>query len=292
MRLFLFCLLGLLASNAPAFADDEPPYIKEFGADRSSCRPSCYQNEPAVPWDASSIKRVCGYKDWNFQQTQVGRSWTALESRGIPAVEPTVTSCKLPGDAGGVAKSARAAFQPFKDDLKDLRFVVQGGWHAGERDANLHPVRWITVRVFASNWGEKPNECGAHGDVACEASGSKSARAINYVHYRLDEAKQLQSTDEKGCRTSSFFAVATARGLVKFRDARMKKKQWATGVKYKTRFDGELDEKTLFAKVATMEKEALALHKACGGASPLVTESHAPYTTPPEFEMVPDPANE
>ena len=292
MRHLLLISIVLVLSGVAATADP-PPYIKKFQVDASSCRPSCYDREPSVPWGDNAIKRVCGYKEWNFQQTQIRGRWSKLESRGIPAVEPTITSCKLPKDGGGIAKQARAAFEPFKDDLKNLAFVPLGGWKT-ERDANLNPVRWQNVRIHASNWGQKPNECGTHGaQTVCEASGSRAAKAINFVHYRLDEAKKWEAKEPEACQISSFFAAATARGLVKFRDHRVSKNQWTSGLTYKTRYDGEIDEKTLLSKVQDYEKEAVALHKKCGGASPLVTEMKSDRSsTEPEFEIVPNPDEE
>ena len=291
MRYLLsFSLVMAIATVASA---DPPAYIKKFMENASSCSPSCYKREPAVPWGDQPFKRVCGYKDWNFQQTKIGGRWSAIESRGIPAVDPTVTACKAPKDGGGIAKQARAAFAPLKGDLENLRFTPQGGWH-DERDANLNPVRWQTVRIYASNWEQKPNECGTNSSrTACEASGSKTAASINVIRYRLDEAKKLADSDPEGCKTASFYAVAVSRGLRKFRDHAIAKKRWTTGVQYKTRYDGELDEKALFGKVDDYEKAALAVHKQCGGASPLVTEiPNDMYSTEPEFSVVPNPGEE
>lgn len=288
----LFAVLALVPA-VETLADDRPEHVKKFMGDASNCRPSCYDGEDPVPWGDTPFKRVCGYKDWNFQQTQIRGKWTPLESRGIPAVEATVTACKFPKDGGGIAKQARAAFASIKGDLKDLAFVPQGTWTT-ERNGNLDPVRWQTVRIYASNWEQKPSECGGPaGRVVCEASGSKGAKAFNYIRYRLDEAKQWEKKEPEACQISTFFAVATARGVKKFREGRIAKKQWTPGLLYKTRYEGELDEKALFAKVDEYEKEALALHKKCGGTVPLVThvKSSLMYTEP-EFEMVPNPDEE
>ena len=85
--------------------------------------------------------------------------------------------------------------------------------------------------------------------------------------------------------------MATARGLVKFRAGRIKKNNWAPGLTYKTRFDGKLSEKELFEKVNEIEEEGLAVHKKCGGASPLITAPEGQGQTP-EFDAVPNPEYE
>jgi hypothetical protein len=277
-----------------AFADD-PKYIKEYSLNLSNCRPSCYDNEPAVKAKASDYKRVCAYKDWTFQSVKPrGSGWTPLESGGIPAVDPTLTSCKFPKDSGGKWKKhvaqAKRAFKQFGGDLEKLRFVVQGGWKH-DRDDNLDPIKWIKVRIYAANWDLKPNECGSHGtETVCEASGSQGARAFNYIRYRIDEAKKYKKSNPEACRTSSFAAVATARGVRKFRAGRIENDTWAPGLTYKTRYDGMLKEKELFAMVDEYEEEALALHEKCGGKAELVTEVEEGPS--PEFDVVPDPSKE
>ncbi|HKE16997.1 MAG TPA: hypothetical protein VKB80_19120 [Kofleriaceae bacterium] len=282
---------ALLLASSSARADD-PEYIEKFASKLGNCQPSCYENEHSVKWDQSDYKRVCGYKEWHFESVKPrGSGWTPLASSGIPAVDPTETGCKAPPDSGGKWKSlvgqVKRAFKPLNVDLKNVRFAVQGSWNH-DRDDHGDPRKWIAVRIYASNWGLKPNECGTHGtETVCEASGSKGARGFNYARFRLDEARKNQKANRETCLISSFAAAATARGLKKFRAGRIKKNNWTPGLTYKTRFDGELSEKELFAQVDEIETEAVALHKKCGGASPLVTAAESGHK--PEFDAVPDP---
>lgn len=294
MSRLAFAIVALLLASPSAFAED-PEYIRKFSGHLGQCKPSCYENEHAAKWDASDYKHVCGYKEWNFQSVKPrGSGWTPLASSGIPSANPTKTPCKPPKNSGGkwkgVIKQVKSAFGPIGRDLKNLHYVVQGNWKH-DRDGNLDPRKSVTVRIYASNWELKPNECGSHGtETVCEASGSQGARAFNYMRFRLDEAKKHQKSDKEACLISSFAAVATARGVKKFRAGRIKKKTWSPGLTYKTRFDGELGEEELFAKVDEVEKEALALHVKCGGESPLIT---APENGPnPEFDTVPNPEYE
>jgi hypothetical protein len=295
-RLALATAVAALLASSVARADDpEPEYIRKFSGKLGNCQPSCYDNEASVKWDASDYKRVCGYKEWNFESVKPrGSGWTPLASSGIPSADPTEASCKAPRDSGGrwkgLIKQVKRAFKPLNVDLKNPRFVVEGSW-MHDRDDHGDPRKWIKVRIYASNWGLKPNECGSHGtETVCEASGSQAARGFNYARFRLDEARKSQKSNKEACLISSFAAAATARGLQKFRAGRIKHDNWTQGLTYKTRFDGELSEKELFDKVDEIEEGAVALHKKCGGASPLVTAVE--NGEKPEFYAVPDPAME
>jgi hypothetical protein len=279
-------------------ADDPQATAWELGGNFTQCKPSCYPNEHAVPRAGQELKRGCGFKYWSVQQKDLGGGrYGRLEMRGIPAGDPEPVECKaMPPTSGGkwaaTSQEMRGLFKQYQGDLKDLRFVVHQDWTA-ERDAQLNRQRWTQIRVYASNWAFNPNECGAYGNISCEAAGSKTARALNYVRYRLDEAKGFEKDNAEACRISSFEAVATARGLVKFRAARRAKNQWSAGVTYKTRYDGSLTEDELFKKVAAYEKEAEALHVKCGGVSPLVTAvTNDPMRSEPEFHMLPNPDEE
>ncbi len=295
IRLACASALAVLLVSSAALAED-PKYISEYAGQLGNCRPSCYDNESSVKWDESDYKKVCGYKEWHFESIKPrGSGWTPLASSGIPAVNPTETACKPPKDSGGkwksVVKKVKKVFKPIGGDLKNVRYVVQGTWNH-DRDDHGDPRKWIGVRIYASNWDLKPNECGTHGvETVCEASGSKGARGFNVARFRLDEAKKYQKSNKEACRISSFAAVATARGLKKFRAGRIKKNNWAPGLTYKTRFDGKLSEKELFEMVDEIEEEGLAVHKKCGGASPLLTAPEGQGQTP-EFDAVPNPEYE
>jgi hypothetical protein len=112
--------------------------------------------------------------------------------------------------------------------------------------------------------GGRP-ECGMP-NLLCEPLGSKTARAINIVHFRVEEAKTAQSAGKKVvCQDAARAAVATASGLNKFRDQQKAQHNWGTKYPYKTRYDGTLDEQALFAKVDEYKKAAEGLFKSCGG---------------------------
>ncbi|HEY1552226.1 MAG TPA: hypothetical protein VGG28_30575, partial [Kofleriaceae bacterium] len=117
------------------------------------------------------------------------------------------------------------------------------------------------------------DRCGSVGDLACEAGGSPTARAINVVHYRLAEAKRLLAANNQAdCQKAALEAVAVARGLPRWRQyAKLNVHKWTDNLTYKTRFDGILDEDTLFAATAKLGDDAQSVYASCGGGNAVTT---------------------
>lgn len=149
--------------------------------------------------------------------------------------------------------------------IRDL--TITGTWQA-----RVHPLTKETLRCApASQWKRVAGALGACGGLGtCEAAGNPTARAINVVHYRLAEAKQLQAAGKQdACQQAALEAVAVSRGLPRWRQyMSLNVGTWKTAT-YKTRFDGVLAEDALFAATARLGAEAEAVHAACGGASPV-----------------------
>ena len=98
-------------------------------------------------------------------------------------------------------------------------------------------------------------------------TGNPVARAINVVHYRLAEARRLQAAGKATeCQQAALEAVAVARGLPRWRQyVKLNINKWVAVARYRTRFDGILDEDTLFTTTANLGAEAEQVHAACGG---------------------------
>jgi hypothetical protein len=115
--------------------------------------------------------------------------------------------------------------------------------------------------------------CGGLGEVTCEAAGNPAARAINVIHYRLEEARQLQAAGKTaGCQQAALEAVAVARGLPRWRQyAKLNVGHWTDNLSYRTRFDGTIGEDELFEAAASSGKQAEMIYTDCGGASGAAT---------------------
>ena len=125
--------------------------------------------------------------------------------------------------------------------------------------------------------------CGGRGAVACEAGGNHAAHGIDVVHFRLAEARQLQvKGNDARCQQTALEAIAVARGLPRWRQyVALNVDQWKSSPRYRTRFDGILDEDTLFTTAIALGTEAAAVHDACGGApnpTPTVAQEQSFHT--------------
>src|SRR3712207_3083685 len=110
-------LLVLTLSSVTAFAAEEPPYIEKYMGNIVSCKPSCYEREPAATWTNADFKRGCGFKYWSFQQQQQKPGkWGPLQLRAMGAANPDAVECKaMPKDSTGkwadTVKAARGVFK-------------------------------------------------------------------------------------------------------------------------------------------------------------------------------------
>jgi hypothetical protein len=151
--------------------------------------------------------------------------------------------------------------------------VVTGNWRELAHPVTKEKLRCVAVSHYARALRRPLDKCGSDGSLACEASGNGAARGINVVHYRLVEARQLQADGKTAeCQQAALEAVAVARGLPRWRQyMKLNVATWTDYAGYRTRFDGILDEDTLFATAATLGTEAEAVYTACGGPAGAAT---------------------
>jgi hypothetical protein len=165
-----------------------------------------------------------------------------------------------------------AEAEPPKPARGDV-FVVTGAWHPVTSPLTKDHLRCVAVTHYTRALRGPLGACGDAGDVACEAGGNAAARGINVVHYRLAEAKALQiSGNQPDCQRAALEAIAVARGMPRWRQyAKLNVHGWTEHHAYRTRFDGMLDEDTLFAVAAALGNEAESLYATCGGAGSATT---------------------
>jgi len=164
-----------------------------------------------------------------------------------------------------LATAVAAALQPEVARGEVIR--VTSAWKTMSHPLTKERLRCVTVS-HRTVMRRALDACGGRGGVACEAGGNAAAHGINVVHYRLAEARQLQAAGKVAeCQRASLEAIAVARGMPRWRQyATLNVNQWKAYPRYRTRFDGLLDEEALFAAVTALGSEAQTLHAACGGA--------------------------
>jgi hypothetical protein len=145
---------------------------------------------------------------------------------------------------------------------------VTSSWRARVHPVTKERLRCVTVSHFMRSPKRPLDACGTDGALACEASGDPAAHGINVVHYRLAEARTLHAAGKSSeCQQASLEALAVARGMPRWRQyAQLNAATWIPRAGYRTRFDGVLDEDSLFITTAALGVQAEQIHIACGGS--------------------------
>jgi hypothetical protein len=234
------------------------------------CEPSCYRSEPADPragkkhGRAEIVHLVCRSDAENEALVfadEIGGSAIAIRpGRGrVPKAANKATW------QAEVESAVIVALQPERRDA----IRVTSTWKAVTHPLTKERLRCVTVSHHVMSMRRKIDACGARGGVACEANGNAAAHGINVVHYRLAEARQLLADNKTTeCQQAALEAIAVARGLPRWRQyVAIQMNQWKAFPRYRTRFDGILDEDTLFATAATLGVAAQEVYVQCGGAA-------------------------
>ena len=242
------------------------------GQGHERCLPSCYAKEPADP---RAGKKLGG-------AIEIMHVMCAASNAGPFVIADEIERAKLAGRAvrgripaahkagtwqAEVETALTAEQRPTLARGDVLR--VTSDWRELVHPVTKERLRCVTISHFARSMRHALDGCGGQGAIACEATGNAAAPGINVVHFRLAEARALQAAGKTTeCQQAALEAVAVARGLPRWRQyVTLNIAKWVTHAGYRTRFDGLLDEDTLFTRAASLGGEAEAVHAACGGPS-------------------------
>lgn len=243
------------------------------------CLPSCYEAEPADPRANKKLGRsaeiphvVCT----RAAQTNAG-PFVILDELGGPKLAARPAKRRFPKQSKkgtwqhGVEAEVMTALKPEMTPGDVVR--VTSGWKTRTHPLTKERLRCVGVSHYVKSLRRPLDACGSQGSTACEATGDASAHGINVVRYRLAEARRLRAAgDNAGCQQASLEAVAVARGMPRWRQyASLNTDQWKSWPRYRTRFDGTLDEDSLFALAIALGSDAQDVHTACGGSAPATT---------------------
>jgi hypothetical protein len=261
MTLFRTIIVFVLVGIPTAHADPKD----------ARCKPSCYEPEAESPDSGKEVK-ACAHWTKGFCETATLSGWSEPELNQGASFVGIVSDCKFPkANAGKWAKLSKQAAAVLEPKKGDVAFIPASSTWDDADSSDGSKLRCLDLHWYEKESSVTMTKCG-HPDqaVVCEVSGSKSVRAINMIHYRLDEAKKLKDTDKDGCQAAALQAIAFSRGLPKFK--KNLGDDWAGGLTYRTRYDGTLKEKALFAQVKKLGDDATKVYKACGGGTPKTTD--------------------
>ena len=240
------------------------------------CVPSCYDGEPPDPRAKKKLGRsieiphvVCT----RAAQTNAG-PFVILDELGGPTLAARPARGRFPKQSKkgtwqhGVEAEVMTALKPEMTPGDVVR--VSGGWKQRTHPLTKERLRCVSVSHFVKSLKKPLDACGSQGSTTCEANGDPATHGINVVRYRLAEAKRLQASgDTAGCQKASLEAVAVARGMPRWRQyVSLNTDTWKSWPRYRTRFDGTLDEDSLFALAIALGSDAQDVHVACGGTDP------------------------
>jgi hypothetical protein len=242
------------------------------------CLPSCYDGEPADPRANKKVSRSVEIQHvacTRAAQANAG-PFVILDELGGPklAVRAARRFPKRSKKASwqyGVEAEVMTALKP---DLSPGDVVrVTSPWKTRTHPVTKEKLRCVAVSHFVKAIKRPLDVCGSQGTTACEASGDSSTHGINVVRYRLTEAKRLKAAgDSAGCQKAALEAVAVARGMPRWRQyASLNTDRWKSWPRYRTRFDGTLDEDSLFALAIALGSDAQDVHVECGGTDAKTT---------------------
>lgn len=255
--------------GALAATCDKPPGTQE------RCEPSCYRAEAPDPRAGKKLVRaeILHLACRTAGAPETGPITFADEVGGAKiAVRAVRGRLPKPHKKGSweaeIEAAVGAALLPEVARGDVVR--VTGAWKLMTHPVTKDKLRCVMVSHFTSM--RRPlDACGGRGGLACEAMGNAAVHGINVVHYRLAEARQLHTTGKDAeCQRAALEAVAVARGMPRWRQyVSLNANQWKAFSRYRTRFDGIVDEETLFTTAGVLGSEAQGVYADCGGgASP------------------------
>ncbi len=245
---------------------------KTAPAVQPTCAPSCYAPEPADPRAGKKLQRAeivhlaCKHADDDPVLLADELGGGKLAARAVRGRFPK------PHKHGSweldVETAVSTALHPEVSRGDVVR--VTGAWQTIAHPVTKEALRCVAVSHYVTTMRRAFDACGARGGIACEATRNDAVHGINVVHYRLAEARQLHAAGkDTACQQAALEAIAVSRGLPRWRQyVSLNTNAWKSFARYRTRFDGVVDEDTLFTTAAGLGTQAEAVYAECGGGNP------------------------
>ena len=230
------------------------------------CLPSCYTTEPPDPRAGKKLTGRVAIPHLVCEAADGGSGYVFADEIEAAKLAPHPVRGRPPAahKKGTWQASIETALAEAPPKLsKGDAIVVTGAWRSVAHPLTKQRLRCVEVAYIVKAMHHALDGCGGDGSLGCEAIGDAAARGINVVHYRLAEARRLQAAGKTAeCQQAALEAVAVARGMPRWRQyAKLNVDTWTERAKYRTRFDGLLDEDALFALATSLGDEA---KQACG----------------------------
>lgn len=234
------------------------------------CEPGCYHGADADPRAGKRITRAEIVHLACRPAADEAGAVILVDEVPSAAIKPQHGRVPKAHEAGSpeddVETAVRAALGP--EVARGDAVRVTGTWKAVAHPVSKEALRCIAVSHFVASLKKPLDGCGSRGHVTCEAAGNPAAHGLDVIHFRLAEGRELHATHrDPACQRAALEAIAVARGMPRWRQyATLNVAGWKAWPRYRTRFDGLLDEDAVFAQATALGAAAQALYVTCGGA--------------------------
>jgi hypothetical protein len=231
-------------------------------------------NDDLYPGDKPVIAtdHGCGEKWFSVRAVMLGTTPGIYEPVMGSETPPQKVDCKKIPSSNKFPKEFKQAVDDFLrgEGTKSGAIRFEGRFYTNTDKEDLHVYKYAELAYSAKDMSFDANRCGGTDPkLACEASESKSARALNEIEFysaRADVRRKQGYAD--ACKRLLRTANATYESWSKEYDRLQSNGKWVKGLKYKTHRGETLNEEQLVSRIKTLGKAAddQALGGWCGKA--------------------------
>jgi hypothetical protein len=202
----------------------------------------------------------CGEKWFSVRAVMLGTTPGIYEPVMGSETHPQKIDCKKIPSSSKFPKEFKQAVDDFLqgEGTKTGAIRFDGKFYTDTDKADLHVYKYAALSYSAKDMSFEANRCGGTDPkLACEASESKTARALNEIEFYSARADvRRKQGDADACKRLLRTANTTYESWSKEYDRLQSNGKWVKGLKYKTHRGETLNEEQIVSRIKTLGKAA------------------------------------